>query len=64
MIQSLVTGSRQRCPLQSHSLVCIENYLIIVGIEPILNKELRFIYRYDRNDRTYVYSWVSVYTKR
>ena len=29
-----------RCHLRYHSLVCIENPLFIVGIVPILNKEL------------------------
>ena len=49
-----MTGSSPRCPLRSHSLVCIENHLFIVGIGPILNKELEFIYQSDRSDRTYV----------
>ena len=40
----------------------IENHLFIVGIGPILNKELEFIYWSDRSDRTYVYSKVSEYT--
>ena len=31
-------------------------HLFIVGIGPILNKELEFIYRSDRSDRTYVYT--------
>ena len=52
----LMTWSGPRCPLGSHSLVCIENHLIIVGIGPILNKELEFIFRSDRSDRTCVYS--------
>ena len=29
-----------RCPLRSHSLVCIEKYLFILGIVPICDKEL------------------------
>ena len=48
--------SSPRCPLLSHSLVCIENNMIIVGIGPILNKELEFIFRSDRSDCTCVYS--------
>ena len=62
-----MTWSRPRCPLRSHSLVCIENNLFNVGIGPILNKELEFIFRSDhsdRSDRTYVYSYVSEYRIR
>ena len=44
-------GSSPRCPLQSHYLVCIENNLFIVGIGPIINKELEFIYQYYRSGR-------------
>ena len=55
---SFKTGYGPRCPLRSHYLVCIENHLLIVGIGPILNNELGFIYRYDRSDRTCVYTWV------
>ena len=51
-----MTCSSPRYPLRSHSLVCIENHLFIVGIGPILNKELGFIFRSDRSDRTCVYS--------
>ena len=51
-----MTCSSPRCPLCSHSQVCIENHLFIVGIGPILNKELELIFRSDRSDRTYVYS--------
>ena len=54
------TLSSPRCPLRSHSLVCIENHLFIVGIGPILNKELEFTFRSDRSDRTCVNSEVSV----
>ena len=43
-------------PLHSHSLVCIENHLFILGIGPILNEELKFIFRSDRYVRTCVYS--------
>ena len=57
-------GSSPRCPLRSHSLVYIENYLFIVEIGPILNKELEFIYRSDRSYHTYTYSQVSIYTIR
>ena len=55
-ITRLWTGSSPRCPLRSHSLVCIENHLFIVGIGPIINKELEFIYQSYRSDRTYVYT--------
>ena len=34
------TRSISRCPLWSHSLVCIQNYLFYVGIGPILAIEL------------------------
>ena len=40
----VVTYSSPRCPLFSHSLVCIKNHLFIVGIGPILNKELELIF--------------------
>ena len=42
--------------LRFHSLVCSKNSLLIVGIRPILNKELELIFRSDRSDRTCVYS--------
>ena len=45
-----------RCPLRSHSLLCIESRLFIVGIGPILNKELKFIFRSEFSDCMYVYS--------
>ena len=51
-----MTGSRPRCPLQYHSLVCIENHLFIVGIGQIFSKEHEFIYPSDCSDRVYVYS--------
>ena len=51
-----MTCSSPRCPLPSHSLVCIENRLFIVGIGAILNKDLEFIFLSDRYDRTCVYS--------
>ena len=44
------TWSSPRYPLFSHSLVCIDNNLFIVGIGPILNKELEFIFRTDCSD--------------
>ena len=50
------TESSPRCPLRSHSQVCIENNLFIGRIGPILNEELVFIYQYDWSYRTYVYS--------
>ena len=56
MADMFKTCSSRRCPLRSHSLVCIGNHLFIVGIVPILNKELEFIFRSDRSDRTCVYS--------
>ena len=52
----LKLGSSQIFTLRSHSMVCIENHIFIVGIGTILNKELKFIYQYDCSDRTYVYS--------
>ena len=51
-----LTCSFPKCPLRSHSLVCIKNNLFIVGIWPILNKELIFIYQSNRSDCTYCYS--------
>ena len=59
--QAYKTGSRPRCPLQYHYLVCIENRLIIVGIGQIISKELKYIYQSDRSDRQYVYSQVPEY---
>ena len=55
------TCSNPICTLRSHSLVYIQNNLFIIGIGPIINKEIKFIYRPDRSDCTYVYSQVSVY---
>ena len=37
-----LTWSSPRCPLRSHSMVCIKKHLFIVGIGPILNKELKY----------------------
>ena len=51
----IMTWSRPRCPLRSHYL-CIKNHLFIVGIGPILKKELGFIFQSDLSVRTYVYS--------
>ena len=53
------TCSSPRRAVRSHSLVCSENSLSIVGIGTILNKELELIFRSDRSDRTCVYSYVS-----
>ena len=52
---SLVVESRDNCngpltwsiprhPLRSHSMVCSKNHLFIVGIGPICDKELEFIF--------------------
>ena len=49
-------GSSPRCHLQYHYLVCLENHLFIVGIEPIFNKELEFIFRSDFSDHMCVFS--------
>ena len=47
--------------LRSHSLLCTKNnHLFIVGIVPILNKELELIFRSDRSDCTCVFTYVSV----
>ena len=35
-----LTCSKPRCSLRSHSLVCSENYLFIVEVEPFQDKEL------------------------
>ena len=51
-----MTWSIPGCTLCSHSLAYTENNLFIVGIGPILNKELEFIFRSDRSDRAYVNS--------
>ena len=55
-------GPSQDSPLQSHSMVCIENHLFIVVIGQNLNKELGFIYQSYSSDCMYVYSKVSEYT--
>ena len=52
----LTTCSSPSRAVRSHSLVCSENSLLIVGIGLILNKELELIFRSDRSDRTCVYS--------
>ena len=52
----IMTCSSLRRAVHSHSLVCSENSLLIVGIGPILNKELELIFRSDRSDRMCVYS--------
>ena len=51
----VMTWSSLRYPLRYHFLVCIKNYSFIVGIWPILNKELIFIFRSDHFDRTCIY---------
>ena len=51
-----LTCSSPRRAVRSHSLVCSENSLFIVGIGPILIKELELIFRSDRSDRMCVYS--------
>ena len=55
-VVSFLDRASPRFPLRSHSLVCIENHLFIVGIGPILNEEIKFIYWSDRSDRTCIYS--------
>ena len=49
---ALLTWSIPGCHLHSQSLVCIFKKIFIVGIGPILNKELEFIFQPDRSDRT------------
>ena len=51
-----VTCSSPRRDVRSHSLVCSENSLLVVGIGQILNKELELIFPYDGSDRTCVYT--------
>ena len=58
-----MTGSSPTFLLQSNSLVCIKNYLFIVGIGPIINKELEFIYRSGCSDCTCVYGLSVLYDK-
>ena len=48
--------SRPRRAVRSHSLECSKNYLLIVGIGPILNKDIELIFLSDLSDRTCVYS--------
>ena len=48
------TCSSPRGAVRSHSLVCSEKSLLIVGIGPILNKELEFIFRSDHH-KIYIY---------
>ena len=38
------TGSIPRCPLQSHALLCIGNYLFLIGIVSIHDKDLICIF--------------------
>ena len=56
VIRPLKTCSSPRRAVRSHSLVCSKKSILIVGIGPILNKELELIFRSDRSDRTCVYS--------
>ena len=42
---SMQMGSSPRCPIRSHYLVCIENHLFIVGIGPIFDVYLTYIFR-------------------
>ena len=55
IVITLVACSSPRRDVRSHSLVCSENSLLIVGIGPIINKELELIFRSDCSDRTCVY---------
>ena len=52
----VMTCSISRRAVRYHSLVCSEKSILIVGIGPIINKELKLIFRSDRPDRTFVYS--------
>ena len=51
-----LTWFSPRCHLRSHSSVCIKNHSFIVGIGPILNKELECIFRSYCSNRTCAYS--------
>ena len=51
-----MTWSSARCYLRSHFPVCMKNNLFIVGIGPMIKKELELIFRSDISDRTCVYS--------
>ena len=53
------TCSSPRWAVSSRSLVCSENSLSIVGIGPILIKELELIFWSDRCDRRCVYTCIS-----
>ena len=55
-----MTWYSPRRPLRSHSLVCSKNHLFIVGIGLIRDKELQFILRPGRSDRTCVLCYVTV----
>ena len=50
------TCSSPRRAVRSNSLVCSKNSLLIVGIGPILNKEIELIFRSDCSDCMCVYS--------
>ena len=58
LLPVLMTCFSPRRAVHSHSLVCSKNYLLIVGIGLILNKELELNFRSDPSDRTCVYSYV------
>ena len=60
LAMAVMTCSRPRRDVRSHSLVCSENSLLIIGIGPVLNKELELIFRSDRSDCTWVYSYLAV----
>ena len=62
IINLIAPGSIQTSYLQSHSLICIENNLYIVGIGPTLQKMYIYIYQSYRSDFMYMYSQVSEYT--
>ena len=51
-----MTYSSPRRDVRSHYLLCSQNYLLIVGIGPIPNKELELIFQSDCFDHTCVYS--------
>ena len=53
---NFVICSIPRCPIRSPSLVCIKNNLFFVGIGPILNKDLKFIFWSYCSNRACVYS--------
>ena len=62
-VTGLRQGPAQDVPYDIIIWYVFENHLFIVGTESIINKELELIYQSDHYDRTYVYSYVSEYTK-